>query len=91
MEVGFEVHYDFPLNVFTLLMEKYQVRAVFTNHDYEPYAIDRDHSIEALLRNYDVTFHTYKDQVIFEKDEIIKDNGRPFTDAKSRSGNSPKC
>lgn len=54
-------------------------RAVYTNHDYEPYARERDEAIQALLAKKDIAFHTYKDQVIFEKDEVVKDDGKPYT------------
>ena len=46
------------------------VEAVWTNHDYEPSAIARDHEVEAQLYKDGISFHHYKDQVIFEKDEI---------------------
>jgi deoxyribodipyrimidine photo-lyase len=52
---------------------------VFANHDYEPYARDRDAAIGKLLEEAGVSFYTYKDQVIFDKDEILKDDGTPYT------------
>lgn len=57
------------------------VKAVYANHDYEPYAIKRDMEIGLLLQNNDVGFHTFKDQVIFEKDEIVKmmESHTPFS------------
>ena len=54
-------------------------RAVYTNQDYEPYARERDDTIRTLLAKKDIAFHTYKDQVIFEKDEVVKDDGKPYT------------
>ncbi len=47
---------------------------MYTNHDYEPYAIDRDEEVRKILNKADVSFHTYKDHVIFEKREIVKDD-----------------
>lgn len=74
-----EVYYDFPEKVFTRLTEKYTIGSVYTNHDYEPYAKQRDHGIENLLAEKGVHFHSYKDQVIFEKKEVCKDDGKPYT------------
>ncbi|MBT1708010.1 DNA photolyase family protein [Fulvivirgaceae bacterium PWU5] len=54
-------------------------RAVYTNHDYEPYARERDGAIQKLLEKKGIGFHAYKDQVIFEKDEVVKDDGKPYT------------
>jgi deoxyribodipyrimidine photo-lyase len=61
------------------LISEYSVKAVFTNHDYEPYAKLRDKQVEQLLNENGAAFHTFKDQVIFEKDEILKDDGKPYT------------
>lgn len=74
-----EVHYGFPLEVFQQLLQKYDVKLVFTNHDYEPYAQQRDEAIRQLLNKAGAAFRTYKDQVIFEKDEVVKDDGKPYT------------
>ncbi len=74
-----EVHYGFPADIFTLLLKKYKVSAVFTNNDYEPYARTRDTQIADLLRSHGIGFNSFKDQVIFEKDEVRKDNGEPYT------------
>lgn len=68
-----------PLESFKQLTDKYDTRAVYTNHDYEPYAQDRDKQITSYLFNKNIPLYTYKDQVIFEKTEIVKDNGAPYT------------
>lgn len=73
------VFHDQPIQAFRQLMEQYDVVNVFTNHDYEPYAQKRDEQIESLLTAHGVGFHHYKDQVIFEKDEVVKDDGKPYT------------
>lgn len=73
------VFYGSPENIFEKLLEQYQVETVFTNHDYEPYAMKRDETITSLLLKYGATFKTFKDQVIFEKDEVVKDDGKPYT------------
>jgi len=74
-----QVFYDTPIHVFTQLLETYQLSAVFTNHDYEPYALERDTQIESMLSAHGASFNTFKDQVIFEKSEVIKDDGTPYT------------
>lgn len=53
--------------------------AVYTNHDYEPYARQRDETVAGILSASGSSLKTFKDQVIFEKDEIVKDNGSPYT------------
>jgi deoxyribodipyrimidine photo-lyase len=70
-----DVRHGKPEMIFTSLLLRYSVQAVYTNHDYEPYARQRDESIGALLAKNGVAFHTFKDQVVFEKDEIVKENG----------------
>jgi deoxyribodipyrimidine photo-lyase len=61
------------------LMQAYNVQAVYTNHDYEPYARQRDKLIGTMLTEHQIAFYTCKDQVIFEKNEIVKDDGKPYT------------
>src|SRR6185369_3032868 len=61
------------------LIKECRIGKVFTNHDYEPYARERDHAIAKLLNENNISFHTFKDQVILDKDEVIKDNGKPYT------------
>lgn len=67
-----------PIEVFTTLVNDFDIEAVYTNHDYEPYAIQRDAQIEKLLVSRGIPFRTYKDQVIFEKDEVAKSDGDPY-------------
>ena len=74
-----EVYHSTPMDVFAQLLKKYSVQKVFTNHDYEPYATDRDTAIREFLQLYAVELATYKDQVIFEKNEVVKDDGKPYT------------
>ncbi|HEY9048965.1 MAG TPA: deoxyribodipyrimidine photo-lyase [Ohtaekwangia sp.] len=69
------VVYDNPVHFYKSIHPK----AVYTNHDYEPYAISRDAAVQKILEAKQVTFKTFKDQVIFEKQEVVKDNGEPYT------------
>ncbi|WP_103865611.1 MULTISPECIES: cryptochrome/photolyase family protein [Aquimarina] len=70
--------YGTPQKVFETLISQYQIHKVFTNHDYEPYARERDSQIKNLLQKKEIQFQTYKDQVIFEKKEITKNDGTPY-------------
>ncbi|GAA4114549.1 deoxyribodipyrimidine photo-lyase [Aquimarina addita] len=74
------IYYGKPEEVFNTIITEgsYDIKAVFTNHDYEPYAKKRDENIENLLNKKNILFHTYKDQVIFEKSEIVKADGNPY-------------
>ncbi|MEP6927476.1 MAG: deoxyribodipyrimidine photo-lyase [Ginsengibacter sp.] len=74
-----EVYYGTPEDVFKQLTKEYDIQSVFTNHDYEPYGIERDEVIKNLLVEKKINFKSYKDQVIFEKDEVLKDDGKPYT------------
>ena len=73
------VFYATPAAAFSALLEEYALDTVFTNHDYEPYARERDKGIATLLAAKQVRFQTHKDQVILEKDEVRKDDGKPYT------------
>lgn len=68
-----------PLEVYRKLISKFTVKTVFTNHDYEPYAKSRDKQIYEFLKSQGIEFKTFKDQCIFEKDEVLKDDGKPYT------------
>lgn len=72
------MYHDNPKDVFKTLMDEYTIDTVFTNHDYEPYATKRDKEIEEILSENKIKFKTYKDQVIFEKDEVVKKDGDPY-------------
>jgi deoxyribodipyrimidine photo-lyase len=68
-----------PVECWKNILIEYDVKAVYTNHDYEPYALQRDQEIESLLNSNNIPFITFKDQVIFEKSEVVKDDGKPYT------------
>jgi len=68
-----------PLACFEQLAKDCKIGAVYTNHDYEPYAIQRDQEINSFLLKHSIPFHSFKDQVIFEKEEITKSDGKPYT------------
>jgi len=73
------ISYGNPEEVIESLCIQYSVEALYTNHDYEPYANDRDQLVKELLTKKGIAFNSFKDQVIFEKDEVLKDDGKPYT------------
>jgi len=74
-----EVFVGKPLDIFRNLASTRSIRQVFTNHDYEPYAIERDQAAKTFLAGKGIGFSSFKDQVIFEKDEVLKDDSQPYT------------
>ena len=70
--------YSSPVEAFERLMSEYDIAEVITNKDYEPYANERDEAIAALLAKHKIAFKKYKDQVIFEQNEIVKEDGTPY-------------
>lgn len=67
-----------PLDVWKELLGKENFQAVYLNRDYEPYAKERDSAVEALVKKHSIDFRHFKDQVIYEGGEILKDNGQPY-------------
>ena len=70
---------DTPEKAWQEVLKTYKVKNVYANHDYEPYARERDDSLSEFLSSESITFKTFKDQVIFEKDEVVKADGKPYT------------
>jgi len=76
-----------PEKAWKELIVSYDINAVYSNKDYEPYAIERDNKIESLLRKHQISFIRFKDQVIYEEREILKSDNTPyiiFTPYKNR-------
>ncbi|MEY8848756.1 deoxyribodipyrimidine photo-lyase [Psychroserpens sp. XS_ASV72] len=67
-----------PLEIYKQLINDYEIDTVYTNHDYEPYARNRDKEIQDFLKSKSIEFKTFKDQVIFEKSEVVKNDGDPY-------------
>lgn len=78
-KTGIHMFHGNPSEIFSRILSQYNVKFVFANHDYEPYSINRDNEVKALLEKRQVKFVTFKDQVIFEKNEIVKLSGEPYT------------
>ena len=73
------VRYGSPEEIWPALLQEFNVAAVYTNRDFEPYAIQRDTSVAKALGKQNIPFHTYKDHVIFETGEVLKSDGTPYT------------
>ena len=73
-----QLFFNSPKHVFSKLIEEHNIETVFTNHDYEPYAVKRDTEIDTFLSQNNINFKTFKDQVIFEKDDVVKKDGKPY-------------
>jgi deoxyribodipyrimidine photo-lyase len=74
-----QVYFSSPEVVFGRLTAKYDIQAVYTNADYEPAAIQRDEKIKNQLSGKGIEFYSFKDQVIFHQNEIVKADGSPYT------------
>lgn len=72
------VRHGTPQEVFEELAGEYELHAVYTNRDYEPYAKERDERVEKLLKKKEVLFLSFKDQVIFEPGEILNGSGECY-------------
>ena len=79
MGSGLQVYAGRPLEVFQSFGRDYNLQNVYCNHDYEPYAVKRDGQVAKYLSQQGAGFHSFKDQVIFEKSEVVKDDGKPYT------------
>jgi deoxyribodipyrimidine photo-lyase len=77
--INLQVYFDTPNNVFQNLVANYKITSVYTNQDYEPQAIMRDTAIKQMLHEKNITFNTYKDQVIFHENDVVKNDGSPYT------------
>ncbi len=73
------IEYGKPNDVWKKLVNLYNIREVHANTDYEPYASERDQMVSEILGSKGISFHLWKDQVIFEKEEILGRNGKPYT------------
>ncbi|NNE29754.1 MAG: deoxyribodipyrimidine photo-lyase [Saprospiraceae bacterium] len=80
-ELGSDLYVSFgkPDVVWKKILNEFRIGTVFTNRDYEPYAVQRDQNISELLEKNGIDFKSFKDQVIFEKGEILKKDGSPYT------------
>lgn len=77
---SFLVYHGKPINAFKIVKERFgEIDSVYANRDYEPYAINRDKEVMEYLAESNVSFHTFKDHVVFENNEVLKSDGTPYT------------
>jgi len=76
---GMSIFHGKPLDIFKELSKKYTIDTVFANTDYEPDAIKRDKEVDEMLQKNNSRLICCKDQLIFEKDEVVKKDGKPYT------------
>jgi deoxyribodipyrimidine photo-lyase len=74
-----QVYFSSPEVVFGQLSARYSIHGVFANTDYEPTAISRDKKVAEMLQAKGIGFHSFKDQVVFHQDEVVKADGSPYT------------
>ncbi len=80
-ERGSDLHvlFDHAPAAIVKLAQELQAEAVYTNHDYEPQAIARDSVVQATLTSQSIGFNTFKDTVIFEQEEVLTQQEKPFS------------
>jgi deoxyribodipyrimidine photo-lyase len=67
-----------PVKVWEKLVQQFDLVKVYANKDYEPYARERDLRVKEILEDKNIAFLQSKDQVIFEENDIVKDDGFPY-------------
>ena len=72
------VFFGEPIAIIENLITENNIKSIYANRDYEPYARERDKAIYELLQSQNIEFKSFKDQVIFEKSEVTKDDGLPY-------------
>lgn len=72
-------YHEEPIEVFKKLANAFDIQAVYCNRDYEPQAIQRDVNIVNYLQDLNIPLKAFKDQVIFDKNDILKKDDKPYT------------
>ncbi|MBD3639309.1 MAG: deoxyribodipyrimidine photo-lyase [Crocinitomicaceae bacterium] len=76
---GLHIFYGQPIDIWEQIVDQFEIAQVFCNRDYEPYAHKRDAEVEEFLQSKGIQLKQYKDQVIFEEFDVVKDDGTPYT------------
>lgn len=76
---GMNIYIGDPIRIWSNLIDKYDLDGLFYNRDYEPYARERDKQVYELFNNKKLEVHSFKDHVIFEPQQVLKDDGTPYT------------
>lgn len=74
-----KIYCDKPLVVFKKLCDSYNLRGVYANEDYELSSMRRDAEVSDFLATQNIPFHLFKDHVLFAKNEVVKEDGTPYT------------
>ena len=77
-KASIQIFFDEPLKVFEKLLKEYEIQSVYTNEDYEPYALLRAGKVQAFLESKGKSLKRFKDQVIFGPDEVLKSDSTPY-------------
>ncbi len=80
INMGSSLHVLFgkPKAIWETLLTTYSIQGVYANHDHESYGVDRDEQVRLLLEDHSIRLNTFKDISIFEREEILKDDGTPY-------------
>lgn len=74
-----QVYYGNPIELIPAILTEAKAENLYTNRDYEPYALTRDKQIYEQFHTKNIAFKGYKDHVIFEKNEVLKADQTPYT------------
>ena len=72
---GLHVYAGTPQDVWDSIALRYNIKAIYYNRDYEPYATIRDAEIGEWAARKGILVNSFKDQVVFEADEVLKKDG----------------
>jgi len=72
------VFHDTALDAWQKILSQNNVDKIYFNRDYEPYALNRDQELTILAESMNIDVCTYKDHVVFESHEVLKDDGNPY-------------
>jgi len=72
------IYYDTVLDAWETILSQNKVDKIYFNRDYEPYAINRDKQVSFLASTREIEVYSYKDHVVFESHEVVKDDGEPY-------------
>lgn len=75
---GLQVYHGDPVEIWPQILREFKLKAIYCNEDYEPYARERDARVQTAAEKAGARFESFKDQVIFAKDEVVKDSGDPY-------------
>jgi len=68
-----------PLRIWMDMIASNDIYSVYINKDYEPYGKARDAETKKLLQKHKIPMFAFKDHVIFEEDEVLKPDNKPYT------------